>query len=144
MHEVSPFELASRLSYFLWSSMPDDELLALAESGKLRDAGCSTRRSKRMLADPRAVGVGRRTSPASGSKRATSTSSSRIPQVPGVEPGAARRDEDRDAMFFEHVLRENRPLTDFLDADYTFLNERLAKHYGIDGRDGSGVPPRAS
>ena len=46
-------------------------------------------------------------------------------------------------MFFEHVLRENRPVTDFLNANYTFLNERLAAHYGIDGVTGSGIPPRA-
>ncbi len=77
VHEVSPFELASRVSYFLWSSMPDDELLTLAESGQLRDPRVLEAQVDRMLADPRAR-PSPRTSPASGSRRATSTSSSRI------------------------------------------------------------------
>ena len=73
VHEVSPFELASRLSYFLWSSMPDEELLSLAESGKLNDARVLDRAGQSDACRSSRVRIRRRTSPASGSRRATST-----------------------------------------------------------------------
>ena len=137
VHEVSPFELASRLSYFLWSSMPDDELLSLAESGQLRDAGVLDAQVDRMLADPRAA--------AFAENFAGQWLETRNLDVVKPDPDKFKEwsPELRDAMkaettlFFEHVLRENRPLSDFLSADYTFLNERLAAHYGIDGISGS-------
>ena len=137
VHEVSPFELASRVSYFLWSSMPDDELLALAESGHLR----ATQRVleaqvERMLADPRAS--------AFAANFAGQWLETRNLDAVKPDPDKFKEwdPELRDAMktettmFFEHVLRENRPVSDFLNANYTFLNERLATHYGIDGVTG--------
>jgi hypothetical protein len=133
VHDVSPFELASRVSYFLWSSMPDDELLALATSGRLRDAKVLETQVDRMLADPRAS--------AFAENFAGQWLETRNLDVVTPDPDAFKEwnAELREAMklettmFFEHVLRENRPISDFLNADYTFLNERLAAHYGIAG-----------
>jgi len=133
VHEVSQFELASRLSYFLWSSMPDDELFTLAEAGGLRDPGVLEAQVERMLSDPRAA--------AFAENFAGQWLQTRNLDVVRPDPDvfAAWDVELREAMkreatlFFQHVLSENRPVSDFLDADYTFLNERLAAHYGIEG-----------
>ena len=133
-HPVAEVELASRLSYFLWSTMPDDELLGLAEKGKLR-AGLDGQ-IKRMMADPRAAAFA---SNFAGQWLETRNLDSVKPDpVKFPEWGPELRDAMRTEtnLFFEYVLRENRPLADFLDARYTFLNERLAKHYGIDGVSG--------
>ena len=133
VHEVSPFELASRLSYFLWSSMPDDELLSVAESGRLREEQVLAAQVDRMLADPRASEF--------AANFAGQWLETRNLDVVKPDPDLFRQwtPELRDAMkaetamFFEHVLRDNRPITDFLHSSYTFLNERLAAHYGIAG-----------
>ena len=137
VHEVSPFELASRVSYFLWSSMPDEELMSLAESGRLTNPGVLEAQVDRMLADPRAT--------AFAANFAGQWLETR--NLDSVKPDPDKfkewNPELRDAMktetmmFFEHVLRENRPVSDFLNANYTFLNERLAAHYGIEGVTGS-------
>jgi hypothetical protein len=136
VHPISGVELASRLSYFLWSSMPDDELLALGESGKLRTPAVLDAQVKRLLADPRSAAL------------ADSFAAQwlEIRNLDVVKPDPQKfpdwNPELRDAMrmetslFFDHVLRQNRPMADFLDAKYTFLNERLAKHYGIEGVSG--------
>jgi hypothetical protein len=137
VHDVSPFELASRLSYFLWSSMPDDELMALAGTGRLADRRVLDAQVTRMLQDPRAS--------AFAENFAGQWLETRNLDVVRPDPDAFKEwDADlRDAMrretalFFEHVLRENRPVSDFLNANYTFLNERLAAHYGIAGVAGS-------
>jgi cytochrome c553 len=136
VHDVSPFELASRLSYFLWSSMPDAELLSLAESGRLRDGAVLAAQVDRMLADPRATAV--------ALNFAGQWLETRNLDVVKPDPDVFKEwdAELRDAMktettmFFEHVLRENHPISDFLNADYTFLNARLAAHYGIQGVSG--------
>jgi hypothetical protein len=136
VHEVSPFELASRLSYFLWSSMPDDELFALAESGRLRDAEVLEAQVDRMLADPRATAFAENFA---GQWLQTRNLDVVRPDpdvfdVWDVELREAMKQEA--TLFFQHVLSENRPVSDFLDADYTFLNQRLAEHYGIEGVTG--------
>ena len=136
VHEVSPFELASRVSYFLWSSMPDDELLALAESGKLSDPKILEAQVDRMLADPRASAFAANFA---GQWLETRNLDAMKPDPDKFkEWNAELRDamKTETAMFFEHVLRENRPISDFLNANYTFLNERLATHYGIEGVTG--------
>ncbi len=133
-HPISEIELASRLSYFLWSSMPDDELLDLAEAGKLNAS--LDAQVDRMLADPRSA--------AFAENFAGQWLETRNLDVVKPDPDKfpAWNAELRDAMkqetslFFDYVLRENRPVSEFLNADYTFLNERLAKHYGIEGVTG--------
>jgi hypothetical protein len=132
-HAVSDLELASRLSYFLWSSMPDDELLSLAEAGKLRAPGTLDAQVKRMLADERSAALADNFAGQWLELRNLDVVKPDPQKFPawGPELRDAMRTETR--LFFDYVLRENRPMSDFLNARYTFLNERLAKHYGIEG-----------
>ncbi len=135
-HRISDLELASRLSYFLWSSMPDDELAGLAEAGKLHDAATLDAQVKRMIADPRAS--------AFADNFAGQWLELRNLDVVKPDPqkfpewNSQLRDDMRTEtrLFFDHMLRDNRPLSEFLDAKYTYLNARLAKFYGITGVDG--------
>ncbi len=133
---VNDLELASRLSYFLWSSMPDEELLGLAETGKLRAPGALAAQVKRMLADPRSAALAENFAGQWLEIRNLDSVKPDPQKFPewGPELKEAMRTETR--LFFEHILRENRPLTEFLTARYTFLNELLAKHYGIAGVSG--------
>ncbi len=136
VHRISDTELATRLSYFLWSSMPDEELQTLAESGKLHTPAVLDAQVNRMLADQRASAL---PTNFAGQWLETRNLDSVKPdpvKFPtwGPELREAMRTETR--MFFESILRENRPISDFLDARYTFLNELLARHYGIEGVTG--------
>jgi hypothetical protein len=135
-HPVTEIELASRLSYFLWSSMPDDELVNLAEAGNLRKLGVLDAQVKRMLADPRSVAL------------ADNFAGQwlEIRNLDYIKPdpdkflrwGPDLRDsmKSETRLFFDYILRQNRPASEFLDAKYTFLNERLAAFYGIPGVTG--------
>ena len=136
VHRISDLELASRLSYFLWSSMPDDELLGLAEAGKLHDQGVLDAQVKRMLADPRSAALPDNFAGQWLEIRNLDVVKPDPQKFPewGPELRDAMKAETR--MFFEYVLREDRPLSDFIDARYTFLNARLAKYYGIPGVTG--------
>ena len=135
-HPVSDVELASRLSYFLWTSMPDAELTGLAEAGKLRSPGVLDAQVKRMLADPRSSALAENFAGQWLELRNLDVVKPDPQKFPewGPELRDAMKTETR--LFFDYVLRENRPLADFLDAKYTFLNDRLAKYYGIAGVDG--------
>jgi hypothetical protein len=135
-HPVSNVELASRLSYFLWSSMPDDELLNLAGQRRLHEPSVLDTQVKRMLADERSSAFASNFAGQWLEIRNLDSVKPDPQKFPewGPELRDAMRTETR--MFFDHVLRDNRPLTDFLDARYTFLNEQLAKHYGIKGVEG--------
>ena len=137
VHRVSDFELASRLSFFLWSSIPDDELLNLAEQGKLKDPAVLSAQVNRMLDD-------RKSKAFVGNFAGQWLYLRNLEQVkpdPDVFPeydAALRQSFDRETeLFFNAVLRENRPITDLLSADFTYLNERLAQHYGIPNIYGS-------
>ncbi|HYF01464.1 MAG TPA: DUF1592 domain-containing protein [Planctomycetota bacterium] len=127
--EVDGWALASRLSYFLWSTMPDEALLAA--QGRLRDPAVLRAQLKRMLADPRSASlVENFAGQWLGLRRLQHAEPDRELFAGFGEPlRQAMADEVR--LFFAHLLREDRPVTDLLDADYTFLNERLARHYGI-------------
>ena len=137
VYRVPDLALASRLSFFLWSSLPDDELLDVASSGRLRQPGAIEQHVRRMLADPRAESL---TTNFAGQWL-------QLRNMATVRPGdpySLTFDETlRQAMwqetelFFESILRENRSVMEMLTADYTFLNERLAVHYGIPGIQGS-------
>ena len=136
VHRISDFELASRLSYFLWSSMPDGELFGLAAAGKLHEPAVLDAQVKRMLADPRSAALAENFAGQWLEIRNLDVVQPDPKKFPewGPELRDAMKTETR--MFFEYVLRENRPLSDFIDARYTFLNRRLAKHYGIAGVTG--------
>ena len=124
-------ELASRLSYFLWSSMPDEELLALADRGHLRKPGVLRTQVKRMLADPRSEALVKNFAGQWLQLRMLRTLS------PDLETFKNFNEELRTAMitetelFFGHVVKNDKSILDFLDADYTFLNDRLSWHYGV-------------
>ena len=136
VHEVSPFELASRVSYFLWSSMPDEELLGLAESGQLSQPRVLERQVDRMLADPRAAAFAENFAGQWLETRNLDTVKPDPEKFKEWTPALREAMKSETTMFFEHVLRENRPIGDFLNANYTFVNERLATHYGIEGISG--------
>jgi mono/diheme cytochrome c family protein len=133
-HPVSEFELASRLSYFLWSSMPDDELLNLAESGRLRAS--LEAQVARMLADPRSAAFAENFAGQWLETRNLDVVKPDPEKFPAWDPELRDAMKQESALFFDYVLRQNRPISDFLSADYTFLNERLARHYGIEGVTG--------
>lgn len=136
VHKLSDFELASRLSYFLWNSMPDDELLSVAEAGKLHLPGVLDAQVKRLLSDGRSASLAANFAGQWLETRNLDSVKPDPQKFPewGPELRDAMRTETR--MFFESLLRENKSLSEFLDARYTFLNERLAKHYGIEGVKG--------
>jgi cytochrome c553 len=137
IHKISDVELASRLSYFLWRSMPDDELLALAEAGKLHAPATLNAQVKRMLDDEKSAALAENFAGQWLETRNLDVVKPDPQKFPewGPELRDAMKTETR--MFFESILRENRPLSEFLDANYTFLNERLARHYGIEGVTGA-------
>jgi len=121
-HPLSQVELASRLSYFLWNSMPDDQLLALAESGRLRAPGVLDSQVKRMLSDPRSNSLAGHFAGQWLETNALDDVKMDPKKFPTWGPELRDANEDRTRLFFDHIFRENLPLTDFLDAKYTFLN----------------------
>jgi hypothetical protein len=135
-HPVSDVELASRLSYFLWSSMPDDELLTLAESNKLHEPASLDAQVKRMLADERSSAIADNFAGQWLELRNLDVVKPDPKKFPAWTPELRDDMRTETRMFFDHVLRENRPISDFLDARYTFLNQRLARFYGIDAVNG--------
>jgi hypothetical protein len=133
---IADTDLASRLSFFLWGTLPDPELLTLANQGRLSAPGVLEKQAKRMLADPRADALGSR----------FAGQWLRLQDIDKVHPdpnnypnfddnlaGAMRRETE---MFFNSLVREDRSLLDLFRADYTFVNERLARHYGFPGVSG--------
>jgi hypothetical protein len=136
MHPISEFELASRLSYFLWSSMPDEELLRTAEAGSLRKSGVLHAQVKRMLLDPKSKALVENFGGQWLQLRNLDSwkpDPDKFPQFDADLRDAMKRETQ---MFFEAIVREDRSILDFLDAKFTYLNERLAEHYGIAGVEG--------
>lgn len=126
---IDEFSLAARLSYFLWSSTPDDVLLDLAEKGSLRTEFAG--QVKRMLADPRARALTGQFAGQWLQLRDLDTLAPDPRQFPNFDPALSTNMREETERLFEHLLRENRPIHELLSADYTFANDRLAKHYGI-------------
>ncbi|MEX0716502.1 MAG: DUF1592 domain-containing protein [Planctomycetaceae bacterium] len=136
-YRVSDFELASRLSFFLWSSIPDDELLDLAERGRLGDPDVLERQTRRMLADDRSRAL---TTNFAGQWLHLRNLESTTPDArlfPDFDDNLRQAFREETELFFGSILREDRSVLDLLKADYTYLNERLAKHYGIPHVHGS-------
>jgi hypothetical protein len=137
MQPVSDIDLASRLSFFLWSSLPDDELLALAEQGRLRTPAVLQQQVRRMLADPRSEALVRNFAGQwlhVRNLRNIMPNHDEFPDFDDTLREAFRRETQ---LFFESIMREDRNVLDLLTADHTFVNERLAKHYGMPGIYGS-------
>jgi hypothetical protein len=131
VYRLSDHELASRLSFFLWSSIPDDELLELADQGKLSDPTVRRQQVRRMLDDPRSQALVSNFAGQWLFLRNLATAKP-DPQAFSEFDESLRRSFQRETeMFFESILREDRSVLDLLSADYTFLNQRLAEHYGV-------------
>jgi hypothetical protein len=130
-YAISDIELASRLSFFLWATGPDDELLHLAEQGRLSAPATVRAQVRRLLADPRADALASRF----GAQWLRLQDLDKInpdvrfyPDFDDQLKSSMRRETE---LFFEHIIREDRPVGDLFSADYTFVDERLARHYGI-------------
>jgi hypothetical protein len=137
VYRVDDLELASRLSFFIWSSIPDDELLDLAEHGKLRDAEVFQRQVRRMLADPRSRMLARNFAGQWLYLRNLDSVHPDMRLFPDFDDNLRQAMRSETEMLFEYVVREDLSIMELLRADYTFLNERLARHYGIAHVQGS-------
>ena len=136
-YRISDLELASRLSFFLWSTVPDDELTNLASQGKLKDPVVLERQVRRMLADQRSHELVKNFA---GQWLQLRTLQSATPEgviYPDFDDNLRQAFRTEAEMFFESIMREDRSVIDLLNADYTFVNERLAVHYGIPNIYGS-------
>ena len=130
-YRISDEELASRLSFFLWSSIPDDELLDAAASGSLSDPAVLEQQVRRMLADSRAQAL---TANFAGQwlyLRNLTGASPNPATFPDFDDNLRQGFRRETELLFDNIIRENRSVLDLLNAEYTFVNERLARHYGI-------------
>lgn len=130
-YRVSDLELASRLSFFLWSSMPDEPLLASAEQGRLSEPGELTRQVTRMLADPRAETLSTNFASHWLHLQNLRDAHPDVYLFPDWDENLNRSMRRETELFFDSVVREDRSVRDLLEADYTFVDQRLATHYGL-------------
>lgn len=130
-YPISDLELASRLSFFLWSSIPDDELLDLATRGKLRAPGVLEQQTRRMLADDRSRALVTNFAEQWLHLRNLAATTPDMRLFPDFDHNLRVAFQQETQLFFESILREDRSVLDLLGANYTFMNERLARHYGI-------------
>ena len=128
VYAVSDIELASRLSFFLWSSIPDEELLRLAKQNKLHEPQILAQQTRRMLADSKASALAANFA---GQWLYLRELKSARPETREFNDNLRQSFRRETEMFFDSIVRENRSVVDLLNANYTFLDERLAKHYGI-------------
>ena len=134
---ISDLALASRLSFFLWSSLPDDQLIEIAAQGKLKDQPVLEHQVKRMLADPRADAL---VSNFAGQWLFLRNLQSSVPDrdtFPDFDDNLRQAFRRETELFFASIMREDRSVLDLLNADYTFVNQRLAEHYGMPNIYGS-------
>ena len=136
IRRLNDFELASRLSYFLWSSMPDDELLAAAEKGELRSPEALEAQVRRMLADERSSELVRNFGGQWLELRKLDEARPAAETFPIFHDHLRRAMRQETELFFETILREDRSIVEFLDADWTFVNNQLASLYGLEGVQG--------
>jgi hypothetical protein len=130
-YRLTDLELASRLSFFLWSSIPDDELLDLAIAGKLKDPAVLEKQVRRMLADARSEALVNNFADQWLYLRNLENIIPDARLFPDYDDNLRQAMRRETELFFESIMREDRNVVDLLSANYTFLNERLAKHYGI-------------
>jgi hypothetical protein len=133
VHRISDFELASRLSFFLWASIPDDQLLNLAEQGNLNDPSVLEQQVARMLDNPKSEAF---VSNFAGQYLYLRNLAAEKPdpdEFPLFDSSLRAAFEQETELFFKSILRENRPITELLDANYTYVNQRLAEFYKISG-----------
>ena len=136
-YPIGDFQLASRLSFFLWSSIPDDELLSIAERGDLREPDVLEAQVRRMLADERSQSLIDNFAAQWLYLRNLDSIRPDMRLFPDFDDNLRQAFRRETELFFESVVRQDRSVMDLISADYTFLNERLAKHYGIPNIYGS-------
>jgi cytochrome c5 len=136
-HRINDIELASRLSFFLWSSIPDDELLNLAVAGRLREPPVLEAQVRRMIADERAGSLMTQFTGQWLQLRNLDKVTPDLLMFPDFDDNVRQAFRRETELFFASIVRENRNALDLLNADYTFVNERLARHYGMRGIYGS-------
>lgn len=136
-YRISDLELASRLSFFLWSSIPDEELLQTAIRGELHKPEILEQQTRRMLADPRAYSLAGNFADQWLYLRNLESLTPDARLFPDFDDNLRQAFRRETELFFESILREDRSILDLIRADYTYLNERLATHYGIGGIHGS-------
>ena len=136
-YRVSDLELASRLSFFLWSSIPDDELLTVAAQGKLEDPAVLEAQVRRMLADPRSEALVSNFAGQWLYLRNVRGANPNIEEFPDFDDNLREGFRRETELFFDSIIHEDRSVMDLLNANYTFVNERLARHYGIPNVYGS-------
>ncbi len=136
-YRISDLELASRLSFFLWSSIPDDELIEVASKNKLHEPAVLEQQVRRMLADARSDRLVMNFAGQWLNLRALQTWAPTVSLFPDFDDNLRLAMRKETELFVGSIVHEDRSVTDLLDANYTFLNERLAKHYGIPGVYGS-------
>jgi hypothetical protein len=128
---LNDYELSTRLSYFLWSSMPDDELFRIAAEGTLRSGGNLEAQVRRMLKNPKAAALGENFAGQWLQLRNLKNAAPALKRFPDFDEKLRDAMETETKLFFAEIVREDRSILDFLDARFTYVNERLAKHYGI-------------
>ena len=133
VYKISDIELASRLSFFLWSSIPDDQLLGVAENERLSDPSVLQAQVKRMLADPRSQALVKNFAGQWLYLRNIARISPDQTTFPNFDDNLREALAKETELLIESQVREDHPVTDLLTTDYTFLNQRLAEHYGIKG-----------
>jgi len=137
VYRISDLELASRLSFFLWSSIPDDELLRVAASGTLHTPAALHQQARRMLADPKSDALIQNFAGQWLYLRNLKSFQPNSLEFPDFDDNLRQAFQKETELFFASVMHEDRSVLDLMTADYTFLNERLAKHYKISGIYGS-------
>ena len=139
VQRLAAFPLASKLSYFLWSSMPDEELFGLAESGKLFETNIYRQQVRRMLADPKSASLGERFALQWLNLDRLGTEVRPDPRkFPEFNEELAASMRQEASVYFNYLVRQDRPLLELIDSDYTLVDDRLARLYGIQGIAGSG------
>jgi len=136
-YRISDTDLASRLSFFLWSTGPDDQLLKVVAAGRLKDPAVLEQQVRRMLKDPKAEALSVNFAGQWLNLRGLSADSPLPLIYPDFDDPLRQAMRKEVEMLFDSIVREDRPITELLDANYTFVNERLAKHYGIPNVYGS-------
>lgn len=143
VYPVSDIEMASRLSFFLWSTIPDDELLSVAEQGRLRDPGVLETQVRRMLADERFEAFVSNFGRQWLAVRQVELAEPNIEIFPEFDEELRDAYEQEILLWFASLVRDDHSVLELLTSDYTYANERLARHYGIDGVYGSRLRPVA-